>query len=421
MGHQEIVRTSVLASCFLFLVILFIVKTQKRELNWALFYSVLWTTFSLTIINYYCVNTNYWSFNVPETLPLKIPLDLLFVWIIFWGIIPFFIFKGRHTLILFLGLFFLDILLMPALEKTGIITLNDSWLIGECIVLICVWLPSYLWASFYYHKKQLAIRSLFQVTIMTLFIFIVIPFTVQFHNNLNFEIPNFNPYLFQIAFIIAFPSLSAVVDLFKVGNGTPFPYDMTSKLVKNGVYAYCRNPIQWSFTLIFIPISIVYASPLIALGTIISIAYTVGVSNPQEYSDMEKRFGNEWLYYKKSVPHWRFLWRPKNHPKGQIYFRKNCTQCEQIKQWFIQKNTTNLDISFDTEFQSYTLLQVTYVDYLGNEYKSIAAIARGLEHINLIYASLGWFMRFPIIHTVLQFIIDSMNFDETQESCDINK
>jgi len=363
MGHQEIVRTSVLASCFLLLVILFIVKTQKRELNWALFYSVLWTTFSLTIINYYCVNTNYWSFNVPETLPLKIPLDLLFVWIIFWGIIPFFIFKGRYTLILFLGLFFLDLLLMP-----------------------------------YYHKKQLAIRSLFQVTIMTLFIFIVIPFTVQFHNNLNFEIPNFNPYLFQIAFIIAFPSLSAVVDLFKVGNGTPFPYDMTSNLVKNGVYAYCRNPIQWSFTLIFIPISIVYASPLIALGTIISIAYTVGVSNPQEYSDMEKRFGNEWLYYKKSVPHWRFLWRPKNHPKGQIYFRKNCTQCEQIKQWF-----------------------TTYVDYLGNEYKSIAAIARGLEHINLMYASLGWFMRFPIIHTILQFIIESMNFDETQESCDINK
>ncbi len=59
--------------------------------------------------------------------------------------------------------------------------------------------------------------------------------------------------------------------------------------------------------------------------------------------------------------------------------------------------------------------------HLGTEHKSIDAIAHALEHINLAYASLGWFMKFPIIGNILQYVIDSMNFDKDGEDSILKK
>jgi protein-S-isoprenylcysteine O-methyltransferase Ste14 len=233
-------------------------------------------------------------------------------------------------------------------------------------------------------------------------------------------IPDLNiywsPYLFQFGFIVVFPSLIAVQNLVMKGKGTPFPYDPTTVLVRSGVYAYCRNPIQWSFTLMFIPMSLYFQSVWFLVGSLVSVAYTVGVSDYQEYPDLEFRFGKIWSSYIKAVPKWRFLWIPKQFPQGNIYFQKNCNQCEQVRAWFLKSKTNNLAINYSSEYQGNSILQVTYVDYLGNEFKSIEAIASALEHINLAWASLGWFMKLPLISQVLQAIINSMDFEDN--SCD---
>lgn len=421
MEHATIIRSSLVALCFLFLLVVFVFKTQKTKLNWAIFYATLWVTFSLAITNYFLVEKNLWSFPSNVSLTINMPLDFFFIWVVLWGIIPVYFFKGKYTLILSLTLFWLDLLLMPQLEALGVLQLNKHWIIGEIALILLVWLPSYLWAKFYYNQTHLKFRSLFQVIIMTLFLFITIPFTIKTHNNQLFNIKPASLYLLQFIFIIALPSLIAVIDLTTKGKGTPFPYDKTSHLVQNGVYAYCKNPIQWSFTLLFIPISYYYNSPLLLLGIAISIAYTIGVSNYQEYNDMKKRFGADWINYKKTVPSWHFLWKPKAIPKGTIYFKKNCNQCEQIKKWFTNKSTQHLDIKFSNTYLNSTLLQVTYIDYLGTEYKSVKAIAHALEHINLAYATLGWFIRLPLINAVLQYIIDTMYFDEKEDQCIFNE
>jgi len=421
MELSTVIRSSLVALCLLIFMILFIFKTPKAKLNWTIFYSTLWVTFSLAIVNYILVEKNLWCFPSSTPLTINMPLDFFFIWIIFWGIIPVYFFKGKYALILCLTLFWLDLLLMPKLEELGLLQLNKYWLIGEVILILFVWFPSYVWAKIYYKKTHLKFRSLFQVIIMVLFLFITIPFIIKTYNKLAFNIKPVTIYLFQFVFIIALPSLIAVIDLTTKGKGTPFPYDKTSILVKNGVYAYCKNPIQWSFTFLFIPLSYYYNSPLLLLGIVISIAYTIGVSNYQEYNDMKIRFGIDWINYKRNVPSWRFLWKPKAIPKGTIYFKKNCNQCEQIKSWFTKNNTQNLDIKFSNTYTHTTLLQVTYIDYLGKEYKSVKAIAHALEHINLAYASLGWFMRLPLINTVLQYIIDTMSFNEKEEQCIFNE
>ncbi len=421
MDTTFLIRSCLSFFCFLLLTLLFFVKKQNKNLNWSIFYAMLWTTFTLGIINYCAVENNLWYFISETPLVINIPFDLFFVWIVLWSILPVYLFRGKHTLIILLSLFWLDLALMPELEHLGMLKLGDNWIMGEITLMFLVWLPSYLWAGFYYRRTHLKYRTLFQVLTMTILLFIIIPFIAKTHLNNPFTINAINPYLFQIVLIIAFPSLCAVIDLTNKGKGTPFPYDKTSKLVQNGVYAYCINPIQWSFTLIFIPLSIYYESYLLLLGIVISIAYTIGVSHPQENTDMERRFGEAWINYKKTVPSWRFSWKPKSIPKGTIYFKKNCNQCEQVKSWFSKRQTEDLLIRFSNEYEHSSLFQVTYVDYTGTEYKSIKAIAHGLEHINLAYASLGWFMRFPIIHTILQYLIDTMDFNENDEDCILEK
>ena len=62
-------------------------------------------------------------------------------------------------------------------------------------------------------------------------------------------------------------------------------------------------------------------------------------------------------------------------------------------------------------------IEFAYVDHNGIEFKSVTAIACSLEHINLAYATLGWFIRFPIINNVLQAIIDTMEFGANKDKC----
>lgn len=413
----QIIRNCIIFFSLVFLSILFLKEKQNEKLNWSLFFSCLWISISLAVINFICVRYNFWYFN--DNSIIKIPFDLYFLWIIFWGVIPFYIFKGKYIFRITLLIIIIDLIYMPLLQHFDILKLNKNWLIGELLLILFVFIPSYYWAKIFYKKKTKSIRALFQVIIMFLLFFIILPFILKSYNIIKLNISSYYLYYIQIGFIIAIPSLTAVIDFVNIGKGTPFPYDKTQKLVRTGVYAYCRNPIQWSFLFIFIPLSLVYQSYIILLGSIISLLYTIGVSNPQEYSDMKKRYGKAWTTYKNNVPNWWFLFRPTQIPNGTIYFKKDCNQCEQIRNWFSKLNTINLNIDYSYKIKTKELLQVTYIDHYGNEYKSVNAISYALGHVNLIYASFGWFMRLPLINYLLQSIVNSIELNKNETKCKI--
>ncbi|MGL4631369.1 MAG: hypothetical protein ACRCVT_09200 [Leadbetterella sp.] len=227
--------------------------------------------------------------------------------------------------------------------------------------------------------------------------------------------PSLNGYNTQLLFIFSFPGLVAVMDLVKVGKGTPFPYDATRYLVRNGVYGYIKNPIQWSFTLLFVWQSLVYSNPIFLVGSLASILYSISISDFQESFDMQEKFGKQYLDYKKAVPKWWFSFFPNDIAMGTIYFDSDCQHCNQLMQWFLRKKTLNLQIKNAKEYRGDFLLQATYVDSNGNEYKSSQAIAYALEHIHLGYASLGWFMRLPILSFIIQAIVDTFEFEKKYE------
>lgn len=416
MDVADIIRQGLILGCFGFLIVILIFKKQNKRLNLALFYSILWTTISLGILNYICVHYNLWQFAAKEVSLIAMPLDIYFIWVICWSVIPVYFFKGKYILILCLLFLWIDIICMPYLGKVQILELESNWLIGEFLLIALVFVPGYLWAKFSLNDKQLAWRIRFQVISMGLIILLAIPFLLFAYQNKPFVLKS-NPIITQIIFIIALPSLIAVKDLYSIGNGSPFPLDPTKKLVQIGVYAYIKNPIQWSFTLLFIPLAIFYNEPLLLIGLVTSIAYTIGVSNPQENTDMTKRFGDLWINYSQNVPNWRFLWKPIAIPEGTIYFKQDCNQCNELRTWFANRKATNLTIKYAHEHPK-KIRQVTYTDYLGNNYSSVKGMAHAMEHINLGWACLGWFMRLPIINYLLQSIVDSIGFGPL-ENCEI--
>ena len=419
MEIQWIVRNCLTGITLLFLLYLILRKKQREDMNWAMFYSTLWVLLSLLTVNWICVELGLWSFNKEENLTIFIPFDLLFIWVVMWGILPFFILKGSKLLITAIALLWVDVIFMPYLEVYGIITLEKYWLVGELLMILLVFIPGYLWSKFSFTHKHTGLRSLLQFICVAIIYCLGIPFITltYFPVTLNFA-AWYMPYVVQLGFIIAMPSIAALIDLYVKGNGTPFPYDPTTKLVRTGVYSYIRNPIQWSLTFLFIPLAIFYSSPILLIGVVVSLAYTIGVSNPQEFASMEERFGEEWNKYKVAVPAWSFLWRPITIPVGIIYFKKECHSCSSIRSWFESRQPINLEFVYAEDYEAGILQQVAYVDYRGQEVSSVKAIANALEHINLGWAVLGWFMRLPGINYVLQNIIDSMAIEESNSKCD---
>ena len=254
--------------------------SDYRRLNWAIFFAALWVSLSLFVVNYISVKAGYWSFAPDESTNLLMPPDVFFVWIVLWGVIIPFLFKGQHLFLLSLFIFWTDILFMPILETYGLLDLKEHWLIGELLLLVIVFLPAQYWVALFMKGKYAGRRSLFQVICMAILYGFIIPFCVAQYSPKDIQFDGWNkPILLQFAFIILLPGLIAVVDLGQQGEGTPFPFDPTKKMVQTGVYAYIKNPIQWSLSLIFVPLAVFFHSYYLLSGTIVSIAYAISIAN----------------------------------------------------------------------------------------------------------------------------------------------
>jgi len=88
----------------------------------------------------------------------------------------------------------------------------------------------------------------------------------------------------------------------EIGKGTPMPLMATQNLVVQKPYLYCRNPIFFGVTALFFGISILFNSisslVMVLIFSVIILLYTRFI----EEKELEKRFGDEYLAYKKRTP-----------------------------------------------------------------------------------------------------------------------
>ena len=116
------------------------------------------------------------------------------------------------------------------------------------------------------------------------------------------------PYNFVVAPIILiigfFWPIWANIEIYKRGNGSPVPFEATHTLnvVSSGPYKYTRNPMIFGYVLILIGLGFLINSFFMTVGfaLIILILLVLAVKLWEE-RNLEKRFGSQYLEYKKNV------------------------------------------------------------------------------------------------------------------------
>ena len=90
--------------------------------------------------------------------------------------------------------------------------------------------------------------------------------------------------------------------IFQEGRGTPAPIMPTQKLILTGPYLYCRNPMAFGAMCYYLGIVILIGSiSSFALWLILTGALLVYIKCIEE-KELQARFGQEYLEYKKRVP-----------------------------------------------------------------------------------------------------------------------
>ena len=85
--------------------------------------------------------------------------------------------------------------------------------------------------------------------------------------------------------------------------GTPVPFNPPPKLITTGLYAYIRNPMLLGMFIFMLGLGVLFGSlSLIFIFTPLFIVLNVLYLKAIEEKEMEKKFGRDYLEYKKKVP-----------------------------------------------------------------------------------------------------------------------
>ncbi len=98
--------------------------------------------------------------------------------------------------------------------------------------------------------------------------------------------------------------VSAEFSFVRFGNATGVPGDAPHALVAHGIYRWVRNPLYLGGNAILWSIALIHGSAgVLTLALIVAPAYHLFVVFIEE-PRLEKRYGETYRAYKKSVPRW---------------------------------------------------------------------------------------------------------------------
>jgi protein-S-isoprenylcysteine O-methyltransferase Ste14 len=106
--------------------------------------------------------------------------------------------------------------------------------------------------------------------------------------------------------------------IIKIGNGTIMPWDPSKKLVVVGLYRYVRNPMILSLLVVLLGEAVAFESiGIYILAAVFFIINTLYFRFSEE-PGLEKRFGEEYLEYKRNVPRWMPRVAPWKEPRAPV-------------------------------------------------------------------------------------------------------
>ena len=89
---------------------------------------------------------------------------------------------------------------------------------------------------------------------------------------------------------------------FTLGRGTPVPLMATQKLIIRPPYSYCRNPMALGAIVMYLGVAILFGSMGAVVLELLCAGLLLTYIKRIEEREMEIRFGQEYLNYKKQTP-----------------------------------------------------------------------------------------------------------------------
>jgi len=138
--------------------------------------------------------------------------------------------------------------------------------------------------------------------LLPVFVLIIMPLLIE--SNFIFSM-NIISIVGLMILLIGLATMILTIRMFiQLGEGTLAPWSPTRKLVIFGLYRYMRNPMILGVSLVLSGESILFRSYRIAVWLAVFFLTNHFYFLLSEEPGLEKRFGREYLEYKRNVPRW---------------------------------------------------------------------------------------------------------------------
>ncbi|WP_158636072.1 methyltransferase family protein [Tsukamurella sputi] len=397
---------------------------RRRRAGAAL--GALWNAVALVAVNAVAVQAGWWSFGSPDH-PVDgsswsgVPIDVVLGWAVLWGAVPVLlgaVVRPALTAAILVGA---DLIAMAALEP--LVVLGRAWLWGEALAVTLALVPGLVLGELTARGRAVRVRSWLQTVLFTAILAWCLPsaalaFAGRPWGEALAAWPRTVLSLWvQAGLLLAIVAQRAVAEFADYG-GTPFPWDPPSHLARTGPYAYVANPMQACAAAILLVEAAALLEWRLAAATVVAVAFSAGLAALHEDGELERRFGPAWRDYRRAVP----AWRPRLHPvdgggRAELWVSATCGVCAPVGAWFARRAPEQLRIRAAEEHPA-GLRRVYYVraatetphgdDRPAASASGLAAIGRGLEHLGLGWAVVGWVLRAPVLSPLLQVTVDAL-------------
>lgn len=356
-------------------------------------------------------HTDWYAFAPVDGAYRGFPVDLWLGWAALWGPLPVLLHRFLPVPVALGLLLWLDAVAMPALHP--LVLLGPDWLLGEAVGLLAVALPAQLLGRWTAQRRRLGARTGLQLVVFAALTLWLLP-------GVAFELGDGSwdrltrlpvPWLLvigQLGLLLAVPALAALLEFARRGDGTPFPWDPPERLVTTGPYAYLANPMQLSTTALLLLTALVTGSATLALAAGVAVAFTLGVARPHERHDLAGRHGTPWRDYRRQVRDWWPRWTPyPDNTVATLWLDEDCGPCAATSGFLRRRQPGRLRLA-PAGAHPTPLRRARYQAADSHQADGMAAVARGLEHVNLGWAYLGWLLRLPGVGWLAQVVTDAM-------------
>ncbi|MBT5214779.1 MAG: isoprenylcysteine carboxylmethyltransferase family protein [Pelagibacteraceae bacterium] len=110
-----------------------------------------------------------------------------------------------------------------------------------------------------------------------------------------------------IGLILSLTLFFSSLNLFNSYKENPRPQADTNKIIKTGIFAYCRNPMYLAFISFHLSMFLTFENVAYFLSAIGLFVWINTYVIPEEENFLEEKFGDEYSRYLEAVKKWMFF------------------------------------------------------------------------------------------------------------------